>query len=163
VNSIVVLASIVVASLVLGFVLGVGVSRKRNSKAFENLAQLKKRYRQFYGWHEWYGTYDLETFDCGKSWYAMTTASDGRRIVRARAEEIYPGILSEPGLFAIETVQGDSSVAAKLITEDEVSEAFEALERQYKRKLSHDQLHKQRLCGRFSLGEITEYLRQGRA
>jgi hypothetical protein len=67
---------------------------------------MKSRYRQAHGFHEWFGIYDLETFDGGLKWYAMKNTPGGGRHVSGEAERLYPGLLSEHGISEFQNVLG---------------------------------------------------------
>ena len=64
-------------------------------------AQLKRfrhRYLRVEGWHAHYGTYDLESFDGGITWYAMGDGKGGGRSVVGPADTVFPGLTAEPGV-----------------------------------------------------------------
>lgn len=93
-----------VVCIVLGVLLGYGMQRKEFETLRRELALMKSKYLHAYGFHEWFGIYDLESFDSGQMWYAMMTTSDGKRLIRGEAETIYPGIMSEHGIFESDMV-----------------------------------------------------------
>lgn len=160
-------ALIITSVLFVGVVLGLVISRRRAEPALSELAELKLRYRRLHGWSEWYGCYDLESFDGGRTWYAMWTLPDGRRVVRGQAEQVHPGILSEPGsvVEAMEPVGDKVAQCSDLTVKDEISAAFEALEKQElqrSRRVSAQEVAKQKLCGRFLLREIVGFIEQVR-
>ncbi len=65
------------------------------------LDSIKARYRRHYGWNFWFGTYDLESFDGGLTWYAMAD-SGGKRLVLGEAEFLYPGLIEELDMNSVE-------------------------------------------------------------
>jgi hypothetical protein len=73
--------------------------RRKSAGLREELRVLKCRYRHAYGWHLWFGLYDLESFDGGKMWYALRTGPCGRRLIQGEAEQVYPGLLAEQGIL----------------------------------------------------------------
>lgn len=62
------------------------------------LEKLKPRHKRIFGWHEYFGIYDLESFDGGKSWYSMLTDANGRRQIQSTAEQAFPGLMLEVGI-----------------------------------------------------------------
>jgi hypothetical protein len=85
-------------ALVLGAVFAYRLHVRAMTALLEPLAELRAKYRQLGGWHVWFGAYDLETFDGGRSWYAMSNCLDGRRRVMGESEMIFPGLLAELGV-----------------------------------------------------------------
>lgn len=67
-----------------------------------DLNQYRSRYLHLVGWHEWFGTYDLESFDGGITWHAMSATAKGGRKVLGLADTVFPGLLSEPGVVSTE-------------------------------------------------------------
>ncbi len=88
----------------LGALIGYNMRRKESASLKKELATLRSKYRQAHGFHEWFGIYDLESFDGGQMWYAMMTTSEGRRLIRGEAEQVYPGLMAEHGIFEYEDV-----------------------------------------------------------
>ncbi len=88
----------------LGVLIGYDMRRKESASLKKELAALKSKYCQAHGFDEWFGIYDLESFDGGQMWYAMMTTSDGRRLIRGEAEQVYPGLMAEHGIFEYEDV-----------------------------------------------------------
>lgn len=85
----------------LSLLLGIGyeLKRKESHDLRKKLSVLNAHYIRHHGFHEWFGLYDIESFDGGKMWYALSTLSDGRRVILGEAEQIHPGILSELCIF----------------------------------------------------------------
>lgn len=85
----------------LSLLLGIGyeLKRKESHDLKKKLALFSAHYIRHHGFHEWFGLYDIESFDGGKMWYALSSLSDGRRVVLGEAEQIHPGILSELCIF----------------------------------------------------------------
>lgn len=85
----------------LSLLLGIGyeLKRKESHDLRKKLLLFSAYYIRHHGFHEWFGLYDIESFDGGKMWYALSSLSDGRRIVLGEAEQIHPGILSELCIF----------------------------------------------------------------
>lgn len=92
--------------LVFGIFLGYELRRKEMKNLRNELTMMKSRYRRAHGFHEWFGTYDLETFDGGLMWYAMKNTTDGGRIVHGEAEYLYPGLLSEHSIREFQNNSG---------------------------------------------------------
>lgn len=86
----------------LSLLLGIAyeLKRKESHDLKKKLSLFSANYIRHHGFHEWFGLYDIESFDGGKMWYALSSLSDGRRVVLGEAEQIHPGILSELCIFS---------------------------------------------------------------
>lgn len=93
--SLVIVAILIISTLAIGFALSYWIRCREIKSVSQQLEMFASKYCQAYGWHEWFGIYDLESFDGGKLWYSMATGPNGLRIVRGLAETVYPGLLCE--------------------------------------------------------------------
>lgn len=91
----VVIAILIATMLAIGFAFSYWLRCREIESVSQRLEVFASKYCQEYGWHEWFGIYDLESFDGGKLWYSMATGANGLRIVRGLAETVYPGLLCE--------------------------------------------------------------------
>lgn len=97
--------NLLTACMVVGVLIGYCLQGKQTNIVRQELQSMKMKYRQMQGFHDWFGVYDLESFDCGRRWYAMVTEEDGRRLILGDAEKIYPGLLAEHGLLDFHKVE----------------------------------------------------------
>jgi len=144
----------------LSLLLGIGyeLKRRESQDLKKKLSLFSAHYIRHHGFHEWFGLYDIESFDGGKMWYALSSLSDGRRIVLGEAEQIHPGILSELCIFPnlLPWHEPPHNFSRKLSTANQKGTTSGALTKQqsttegltYANFARNDRRHKQSVCMR---------------